>query len=1058
MTSLSYPQVDSNPNFPQIENEILKFWEDKEIFHQSLKGKKEFIFYDGPPFANGMPHYGHLLSGFIKDLVARYQTMQGNLVKRRFGWDCHGLPAEMVAEKDLGISGKIEIEAFGIDKFNQYCYNSVLQYAKQWEEQVNRQARWVDFANDYKTMDLPYMESVLWVFKSLYDKGLIYESVRVMPYSWKCETPVSDFETRIDNAYRQIQSKSVTLGFKLKDSSNFITGKYKSIYILAWTTTPWTLPSNLALAVGSDIEYSVVNKDNNYYIIASSALTKYENEIGQDVVTTIKGKDLVGLEYNPVFSYFSDHKNAFHILAADFVTTEDGTGTVHISPGFGEDDYNLCRSNNIDVVCPVDNGGKFTYPVTDYIGKQVFETNDSIIMHLKKIGAWIKTEQYTHNYPHCWRTDTQLIYKALPSWYISVTSIKERMIINNQKINWIPSHIKNGLFGKWLENARDWSISRNRYWGCPIPVWQSDDPEYPYTLVLGSIKELEETFNVKIKDLHRPFIDQLVTVNPADPTGKSMLRRVPEVLDCWFESGSMPYAQIHYPFENKEWFEKSFPADFISEYVAQTRGWFYTMMVISTALFDSPPFLNAICHGVILGEGGQKLSKRLQNYVDPKEVFEQVGADAIRWFMVSSTVMRGQELVLDKDIHGIKEVVRLVIKPLWNAYNFFTLYANIDKLVAEFNLEYSNILDKYIITKTMQTAIVIRESLDRYDTITATAAVEELIEVLNNWYIRRSRERFWRSDIDKDKVDAYNALFSVLNIVCRAVAPLLPLIAEAIFRGINIHYADKISVHLEDFPNYSVDNIDHDLIRDMERVRSACNSVLNIRNQSGIRVRQPLAKATFIGVTSEGFSEEMKQLVLEEINVKSWENLSDEHLSQYANYKLQLNLPLLGKRIPNKVQTLIKEVRNGEWKFTDDKTVIVGTEILLKEEFKIQLEPKEEFKDKACALDTHDALVILDLKISEKLWQEGIVRDLVRSIQQLRKESGLNVCDKIIIKLSCDGNEIANTIKEWNDYITKQTLANLILFEDINNLTIKQNKISWDNNDNSIYFSIHKDS
>jgi isoleucyl-tRNA synthetase len=640
MTKKNYPSVLANPDFPSIEQSVIAKWQQNDTFHNSINGEQEYVFYDGPPFANGLPHYGHLLTGYIKDAFPRYQTMLGNKVNRRFGWDCHGLPAEMEAEKSLGVSGRTAIEAYGIDKFNAYCKQSVLRYTNEWREYVNRQARWVDFENDYKTMDISFMESVIWAFKSLYDKGLLYESMRVLPYSWACQTPVSDFETRMDNSYREKASKAVTLAFTLTaESLNNLNQKlgtnYSKITIRAWTTTPWTLPSNLALAVGGDLEYCLCTQaENEAYIIA--AAFKPEDITG---LPTFLGSELVSLSYEPVFPYFLGHKNAFKIIAGDFVTTEDGTGVVHIAPGFGEDDHRICLQHDIELVCPVDEGGKFTYPVTDYIGMQVFETNDDIIKYLKQTGAWINTSQYLHNYPHCWRTDTPLIYKAVPSWYLKVTAIKDKMLANNQKINWIPGHVKNGLFGKWLEGARDWSISRNRFWGCPIPVWQSDDPQYPNIEVYGSLSEIESAFGAKVEDLHRPFIDSLVRPNPKDPTGKSMMRRVPDVLDCWFESGSMPFAQVHYPFENKEWFENHFPADFIVEYVGQTRGWFYTMVVLATAIFDQPPFLNCICHGVILGDGGKKLSKRLKNYVDPNDVFAEIGSDALRWCMLSSPVM-----------------------------------------------------------------------------------------------------------------------------------------------------------------------------------------------------------------------------------------------------------------------------------------------------------------------------------------------------------------------------------------------------------------------------------
>ena len=1050
MTQSPYKNLECDYSFSAIENSIIQKWQELDIFNQSVRGRKDYIFYDGPPFANGLPHYGHLLTGFIKDTFARYHTMLGSRVERRFGWDCHGLPAEMAAEKELGISGKQQIEEFGIEKFNSYCKTSVLKYTKEWQEYVTRQGRWVDFENDYKTMDSNYMESVIWAFKELHSKGLIYESMRVMPYSWACQTPVSDFETRMDNAYRQKQSKAVTVAVKLLESPAF--AQNMETYCLIWTTTPWTLPSNLAIAAGRDIQYVAVKKNDRLYIIAKDLLAKYHNEIGNEIISEFKGLDIIGLKYQPLYDYFHDNKNSFQILHGDFVTTTDGTGLVHIAPGFGEDDFNLCQEHNIDIVCPVDNGGKFTFPVVDYLGKQVFEANDEIIINLKQKGLWLKTEQYLHNYPHCWRTDTPLIYKAIPSWYVKVTAIRDQMVKNNQMINWIPGHIKDGLFGKWLENARDWSISRNRYWGCPIPVWQSDDQQYPHTEIYGSLKEIEEAFGVSVQDLHRPFIDTLVKKNPSDPTGKSYLRRVPEVLDCWFESGSMPYAQLHYPFENKEKFEKNFPADFIVEYVAQTRGWFYTLMVLSTALFDRPPFLNCICHGVILGDGGQKLSKRLKNYADPKEIFDTVGADALRWYMLSSSVMRGNELVIDKDGKSIKDTFRLVIKPILNCYNFFTLYANADKINAEFNLESKNFLDQFIISKCIETVSQIKTAMDAYDTLSAAERSEAFFEVLTNWYIRRSRERFWKSEFNEDKTAAYNTLYSVLIVMCRAIAPLLPMTAEAVFLGLNKDKAN-LSVHLDQFPELDHSIVDYELIQDMDRVRHACAAALHLRNDLGIKVRQPLSKVTFVGVSSGNITDEMKQLVLDEINVKSWDNLPESEMEKYVNINIRLNLPALGKRMADKMKSIIEASKKGNWVRANDTVIVDGIE-LLTTEFEIKLEPKAEFMNISKALSSQDGIVILETEITPALKYEGIARDFVRMIQQARKDAQLEVTDKIILSAYSQSQDVLNALTEWKAYIEEQTLADLKLSANKNIIYKVQHNIS----DDSIEFSIEKKS
>jgi isoleucyl-tRNA synthetase len=843
-----YPQANQNLDFAKMEEEILRFWQAEKIFEKSVEirnfdnleednvspvieacalkshvecrhekeEKPEFVFYDGPPFANGLPHYGHLLTGFIKDLVARYQTMKGKKVERKFGWDTHGLPVEMETEKELTaregyqISGQIAIQEYGIEKFNDACRKSVMKYADDWENYVTRQGRFVDFKNSYKTMDINYMESVIWAFKQLHEKGLLYEDFRVVPYSWACQTPLSNFETRMDNSYRQKASKAVTVSFTLTDESKdavmlslskhdsidglespFDELRVTSIKLVAWTTTPWTLPSNLALAVGEEIDYAALKKGAEILILAENLVEKFAKDFGEfEKVISLKGSDLFGLKYKPLFPYLSDHEKiqnnqkAFTVLHGDFVTTDEGTGIVHLAPGFGEDDQLLCKANGIPTLCPVDEGGKFTsemfdLPELSIKGKQVFETNDDIIKYLKATNAWIKTEQYLHNYPHCWRTDTPLIYRAVSSWYVKVTDFKDRMVELNQGVNWIPNHIKDGQFGKWLEGARDWSITRNRFWGCPVPVWKSESGKIK---VFGSVAELEKVAGRKVDNLHRPFIDEIVFKENGET-----YKRVTDVLDCWFESGSMPYAQMHYPFENKEHFEQNFPADFITEYVAQTRGWFYTLFVLSTALFDKAPFKNVICHGTILDEKSQKLSKRLKNYADPLEIFSNLGSDAMRFYMISQPVMRGQELRIDKDGKAIRDTLRLSIKPLINAFNFFCLYANVDAVVAqriEFKKDLKNILDRYILAKLKATVTKIDEAMQCYDTVVACEEFNQFFESLNNWYIRRNRQRFWKGEMDQDKQDAYDSLYTVLVTMCEAAAPLLPFTTEYVWKGL----------------------------------------------------------------------------------------------------------------------------------------------------------------------------------------------------------------------------------------------------------------------------------
>ncbi len=1022
-----YPEMKSNVDFPEIENEILKYWKENDIFQQSIDNRdsikdnqnNEFVFYDGPPFANGLPHYGHLLTGFVKDAYARYQTTKGKKVERRFGWDCHGLPAEMGAEKELGFSGRIAINEYGIDKFNDHCRSSVMKYSQNWEKYVNRQARWVDFENSYKTMDKNFMESVIWAFKELYKKGLIYESMRVMPYSWACETPLSNFETRLDNSYRERADKAITVAFELKDKPNNAPENCSQYKILAWTTTPWTLPSNLALAVGVKMDYACVVKDDICYIIANFATKTYAKELGINEtthITKIKGSDLAGLSYKPLFDYFKDNANSFQIFSADFVTEGDGTGIVHLAPGFGEDDQVVCQEKNIELVCPVDNAGKFTSEVPAFQGLQVFEANDPIIIKLKEQGSWIKTEQYIHNYPHCWRTDTPLIYKAVPSWYVKVTAFKDRMVELNQEINWIPGNVKDNLFGKWLENARDWSISRNRFWGTPIPIWRSNDPQYPRIDVYGSIEELEKDFGVKVDDLHKPYIDDLTRPNPDDPTGKSIMRRVNDVFDCWFESGSMPYGQVHYPFENKDWFENHFPADFIVEYSAQTRGWFYTLMVLSTALFDRPPFLNCICHGVILDSTGQKLSKRLNNYADPLELFEKYGSDALRVTMLSSTVVRGQELLIDKEGKMVFDSLRLFIKPIWNSYHFFCLYANSDMLKAEISFDSKSVLDRYILSKLKLTVSAIENSMDAFDSQAAYDAISNFFEVLNNWYIRRSRNRFWKAEKDQDKIDAYNTLYTALNVMTKAMSSLLPLISEHIYLGITGNKSNKDSVHLTDFPTLDKVTVDAELVHIMDQVLDICSTALFIRSTDNIRVRQPLASLQIITKNSDSFKD-FEDLIKDEINVKSI-SYSDE-LSNYADKKLSINFPVLGKRLPTKMKDIISLSKQGKWEEDGAKLIIAG-EILLPEEYSLILEPRAARGAKS--LSNNQGMISLDLEITKELEDEGIARDIIRLVQQARKEAEFDVSDRIHLELKSNLN-LEPILKNHGNLISEQTLS-----------------------------------
>jgi isoleucyl-tRNA synthetase len=1011
-----YPDVVPQPSFPAIEGEILRYWHDEGFFAASVearpageRGKNEFVFYDGPPFANGLPHYGHLLTGFVKDVVPRYRTMRGRRVERRFGWDCHGLPAELEAEKELGISGRKAIAEFGIERFNAACRASVMRYTGEWRDYVTRQARWVDFDNDYKTMDLSYMESVMWAFHRLWERGLIYEGHKVMPYSWAAETPLSNFETRMDDSFRTRQDPAITVAFRLLPAA----GDPGPMALLAWTTTPWTLPSNLALAVGEKIEYAILRgPDSRHVVLGAATVAAYAKELaGFERVGTLTGKDLQGRRYEPLFPYFARHPGAFVVLLGDFVDTAEGTGVVHMAPGFGEDDQRVCEQHGIALVCPVDDQGRFTAQVADYQGQLVFDANKPIIKRLKDEHKLIRQVTYDHNYPHCWRTDQPLIYRAMHSWYVEVTEFKDRMLELNQQIRWIPERVKDGQFGKWLENARDWSISRNRFWGAPIPVWRSDDPRYPRIDVYGSLDGLERDFGVRPTDLHRPFVDQLTRPNPGDPTGRSTMRRVPEVLDCWFESGSMPFAQIHYPFENKEWFESHFPADFIVEYVAQTRGWFYTMVVLATALFDKPPFRNCMCHGVVLDGQGQKLSKRLRNYPDPEHVFATIGADALRWFLVSSPILRGADLQIDKDGKAIAEVVRLVVNPIWNAYYFFTLYANTDRVRAVFRTDSEELLDRYVLGKTRQLVLGVQGDLDEYDLMGACQRITAFLDAMNNWYVRRSRSRFWSAE-----QAAYDTLYTVLVTLCRTTAPLLPLVTEAIHRGLT----GERSVHLCDWPDVAGWPEERELVADMDRVREVCSTGLSLREAHKLRIRLPLAAVTVAGPGTDRLAP-YADLIRDELNVKAVAFAAD--MAAFGTFQLQVNARAVGPRLGEDMKRVMAASRSGDWQTRPDGRAVVGGVELEEGEFALRLVPNEGVA--GAALPGNDAVAVLDVEVTPELEEEGIARDLVRLVQQSRKDADLHVSDRIRLVLVLDqAGEAA--VRKHEVYLREQTLAQAV--------------------------------
>jgi len=1011
---VAYPDVDPQPDFPAIERGILEFWERDGTFRASIDqreagedGANEYVFYDGPPFANGLPHYGHLLTGFVKDAVPRYQTMRGRRVERRFGWDCHGLPAEAEAERQLGISGRQAIEDFGVGRFNEHCRSSVLQYTSDWERYVTRQARWVDFANDYKTLDTSYMESVMWAFKRLWDKGLIYEGFRVLPYSWALETPLSNTETRMDDAYREVQDPALTVGFRLEDGSR----------LLAWTTTPWTLPSNLALAVAPDVDYVRMTKDGDTVVLAAARAAAYARELDGYIESgRVRGAALVGMRYEPLFPWFTDREGAFRVLSGDFVTTEDGTGVVHMAPGFGEDDQRTCAENGIDLVVPVDSRGRFTAEVPDYEGMLVFDANPLIARALKERGAVVRHESYVHSYPHCWRTGTPLIYRAVSSWFVDVTAVKQRMVELNRQIRWVPDHLRDGSFGKWLANARDWTISRNRFWGAPIPVWKSDDPAHPRTDVYGSIEELERDFGPGVADLHRPAIDDLVRPNPDDPSGRAMMRRVPEVLDCWFESGSMPFAQVHYPFENREWFDQHYPGDFIVEYIGQTRGWFYTLHVLATALFDRPAFSTCVSHGIVLGDDGQKMSKSRRNYPDPMGVFEQHGADAMRWYLLSSSILRGADFSVTEE--GIRDTVRQVILPLWNSWYFLSLYARAEGRSGRVRTDSPHRLDRYVLAKTGSLVSDVTEAMDAYDLFGAASSVREFLDVLTNWYIRRSRDRFWSGD-----QDAIDTLHTVLEALTRLVAPLLPLTAEAVYRGLT----GERSVHLADWPVAEAFPSDDRLVAVMDEVRSVCSAALSLRKAHGRRVRQPLRSLHVATPLASGIGE-FEPLIRDEVNVRTV-TLSED-VSGVARHELRVVPARLGPRLGAAVQQVIAAVKRGDWTESDG-SVSAGGHRLEPGEYELLLAASsgDGTGTVAATLDGGRGIVLLDVGLDDDLIAEGAARDLVRVVQQARRTAGLSVTDRIVLRIGLP-DDLAAMVAQHRGWVAGEVLAARIVDED----------------------------
>ncbi|WP_375384184.1 isoleucine--tRNA ligase [uncultured Microbacterium sp.] len=1052
------PAVDAvapSPRFAAIEQEVLAFWEADDTFRASISqrdGAPEWVFYDGPPFANGLPHYGHLLTGYAKDLFPRFQTMRGNKVDRVFGWDTHGLPAELEAMKQLGITEKAEIERMGIATFNDKARASVMEYSSEWQDYVTRQARWVDFERGYKTLDTTYMESVLWAFKTLYDKGLAYEGHRVLPYCWRDETPLSSHELRMDDdVYKMRQDPSVTVTFPLTGVKAEALG-LTAVRALAWTTTPWTLPTNLALAVGPGIRYVVVpggpdgaadvHRDDEYaeaeshqYLLAEELLGGYAKDLGYEsadaaraaVIKTVLGSELADVTYDRLFDYYADAETwgtgtAWRILVDDYVTTSDGTGIVHQAPAYGEDDQRVTEAAGIPMVMSLDDGGRFLPQVADVAGELWMDANTPLIRLMRQDGRLLRQASYEHSYPHCWRCRNPLIYKAVSSWFVRVTDIKDRMLANNELITWAPENVKHGQFGKWLEGARDWSISRNRYWGSPIPIWKSDDPAYPRVDAYGSLADMERDFGRLPRngagdvDLHRPYIDELTRPNPDDPTGQSTMRRIEDVLDVWFDSGSMPFAQVHYPFENHDWFDEHAPADFIVEYIGQTRGWFYLMHVLSTALFDRPAFTGVSCHGIVLGSDGQKMSKSLRNYPDVSEVFDRDGSDAMRWFLMSSSVLRGGNLVVTEE--GIRAGVREFMLPLWSAWYFFSTYANAARgqsgsgYEAQWRTDSAHVLDRYVLALTGALVRDVAADLERLDSTTAAARLRDFAEALTNWYIRRSRDRFWVGVTDDPQsTEAFDTLYTVLETVTRVAAPLIPLISERIWQGLT----GGRSVHLEDWPDAGAFPASDDIRTAMDAVREVSSVANALRKREGKRVRLPLARLTVV-VSDAASLAQFDDILRDELNVKRVDLVELEGAAgaEYGiTHRLAVNARAAGPRLGKRVQQVIQAAKAGAW--SDEHGVVTvqaadGPVTLEPGEYELVLETTGRPDGEALAVLPGDGFVLLDTSTTPELEAEGLARDTIRAVQDARKAAGFDVSDRISLGLLFDDDEDADAV------------------------------------------------
>ena len=987
-------------NFSKTEEEILEFWEKNKIFEKTLNKpapKGDYVFYDGPPFATGLPHYGHILASTIKDLIPRYKTMCGYHVRRRWGWDCHGLPIENIVEQQLGISGKKQIEERGIGVFNQACRDGVLKYAGEWGKMVRRIARWVEFDNSYKTMDNSYMESVWWALKQIWDKKLIYEGRKVLLYCPRCETPISNFEVAMDNSYSDVTEEAVTIKFPIslphRQAGNF---QFPNTYFLAWTTTPWTLPGNMALAVGEEIDYVVVRVKDEQFIIAKARLSTLGE--GYEITSEMKGKDLVGLSYEPLFKISGlKSTKAFKVYPADFVTTDEGTGIVHTAVVYGEDDYNLGLKYKLPIVPLLDEKGVFNEQAPELIRGQYFKNSEKVIKQdLEDRGLLLKREMNTHSYPHCWRCNTKLFYNAIPAWFIKISKIKNKLFKLNEKINWYPEHLKHGRFQKGIEGAPDWNISRNRYWATPLPFWRCES-NFDHRICIGSFDELKQravnfdevykSRELKEIDLHRPYIDDIKI--KCDECGGEM-RRIPEVIDCWVESASMPFAEFHYPFENNEVFKKRYPADFVAEYIAQTRAWFYVTHVIGTAVFGKPPFKNVVTTGTIVNEKGEKLSKSKRNFPDPWEVVSKYGADSLRFYMMTSPVMQADNLFFsEREVDGIyKKVVLLAT----NVLSFYKLYAPTADYEPK-TVSSKHILDRWIVARLHETIRDMTEAMDKYDVVRAGRLLPSFIDDLSTWYLRRSRERF-KSGKKRDCQSALLTTHYSLLTSSKLLAPFMPFLAEHIYQGLGARDQVPVSVHLEDWPKFKKTKIDEKLIEKMALLRNIISLALEQRAKVGIPVRQVL--------------QSVKIFLPPHQNATGVNPLINSSGTQRTDHPKATGIILWCGGLPSiKEGDLLMDFKSPAW------IDLVMAELNVKEVY--------------WEVGKGDAIVAeLDTTITEDLKKEGMARELVRRINGLRKEAGLRPSDLVEIIMTTVDPLLREVVKDFQKELRQSVIAQKI--------------------------------